>query len=137
MNPNCTKFKFPQIKARPWHKVMANSRGNTESVYDMDMLNKDMLEAYQYTIKSLQEDNASLKAEKVQLANESVELFKRTNNLRDQRDKLTTKRNQLKHERKLLRAERNELKVDMAHFRKAGESNRKKLCRLSPILDEE
>lgn len=24
MNPNYTEFKFPQIKAHPWHKVMLN-----------------------------------------------------------------------------------------------------------------
>ena len=106
---------------------MVNSGGKKEEVYHVEMLNKDLLEAHQYTIKSLQEVNASPKTEKRELMNEGFELSKKTNKLWDESDKLVEGRNKLKQERKLLGAERNELKVDMAHFRKDGERNTKKL----------
>ena len=115
---------------------MANSGGNNEEVYNVDMLNKDLLETHHYTINSLQEVNDSLKADIKELHNTSVQLVQKTNKLRDDRDKLIEERDELKQERKLLRAERNELKVDIAHFKK-GEGNRKKLRLLSVILDEE
>ena len=44
---------------------MANSRGNHEEVYDVEMLNHDLLQTHQYTISSIQYVNASLKSEKV------------------------------------------------------------------------
>ena len=61
---------------------MANVGGNNEEVYDVEMLNKDLLEAHHYTINSVQQVNASLKGEIKELHNETVHLVKKTNKLR-------------------------------------------------------
>ena len=76
----------------------------------MEILNRDLLEAHQYTINSLQEVNASLKAETGQLLNEKVDLFSKTNRMSEERDQLIKERHKLKNGRKLLRAERNPLR---------------------------
>ena len=75
---------------------MANSGGNNEDVYDVDMLNKDLLDAHQYSINGLQWENDKLKVEIKELHNESVQLVKKTNKLRDERDKLIEDRDELK-----------------------------------------
>ena len=108
---------------------MANSGGNNEEVYNVDMVNKDLLETQHHVINNLLEANATLKAEMGQLHNKSVDLVKKTNKPRDERDELIEERNKLKWERRLHRAERNELKVDITHLKKDGEANRKKLPR--------
>ena len=108
-----------------------------EEVYDVDMLNVELFQSQQYVINSQQELTASLNAEIGQLHNERVDLVKNTNKLRDERDELIEERNKLKQERKLLRAEKIDLKMDIAHFKKDGAANRKKISQLSVILDEE
>ena len=60
------------------------------------MLNQDLLETHQYTIKSPEQVNAPLKAERGHLVNESANLFRKSNKLRDKRDNLIEERNKLK-----------------------------------------
>lgn len=36
MNPNYTEFKFPQIKAHPWHKVHSLIPSDSEMLNDVD-----------------------------------------------------------------------------------------------------
>ena len=69
------------------HRVIADSVGNNEEVYNVNMLNKDFLESHHYSINNLQQVNASLKAEIRELHNESVQLVKKTNKLMVERDK--------------------------------------------------
>ena len=116
--------------------VMANVGGNQEKVYDVDMLNRDLLESHQYTVKALQEANASLKAERGQLLNERADFVRKSLRMRDKRDQLIEERDKLKNERKLLTAARNELKTEVAHFKKDGENGRHKIRHLKLILEE-
>ena len=103
----------------------------------MEMLNRELLESHQCTIKALQEANASLKAETGQLLNEKVDLSKKTVRMRDERYRLIEERDKLKNEKKLLRAERNALKMKVAHFKKDGENGRHKIRQSKLILDQE
>ena len=116
---------------------MANSGGNNESVCDVDMANNEFLDTYEYVIKSVQGANDDLKGEIKELCKETVRLVQETNQLRDERDKLVEDRDKLKEERRLLRAERIDLKMDIDHFRREGEGDRKKLLQLDILLDED
>ena len=49
-----------------------------EHVYDMDMLNRQLLDSHESTIKALKEMNATLKAERDQLIDDKVDLFDKT-----------------------------------------------------------
>ena len=106
---------------------MANSRGNNESVYDVDMVNKDFLDAHRYSINSLQRANDELKVEVTELDKETIQL-------RDERDKLIEDRDKLKEDRRRLRGERIDPKMYIDHFRREGEADRKKLIQLGILL---
>ena len=116
---------------------MANSGGNNESVCDVDMANNEFLNTFEYVIKSVQGANDDLKGEIKELRKDVVRLVQETNQLRDERDKLVEDRDKLKEERRLLRAERIDLKMDIDHFRREGEADRKKLLQLGILLDED
>jgi hypothetical protein len=47
MNPNYTEFKFPQIKAHPWHKVKATYF----SFFSFGLMMNVFLYYYIYTVK--------------------------------------------------------------------------------------
>ena len=113
---------------------MANSGGNNESVCDVDMANNELLDTYEYVIKIMQGANDDLKGEIKELRKDAVRLVQETNQLRDERDKLVEDRDKLKEER---RPERIDLKMDMDHFRREGEGDRKKLLQLGILLDED
>ena len=117
-------------------QVMANSGGNNESVCDVDMANNEFLDTYEYVIKSVQGANDDLKGQIKELRKDVV-LIQETNQLRDERDKLIEDQDKLKEERRLLRAERIDLKMDIDHFRREGEADRKKLMQLGIILAED
>ena len=116
---------------------MANSGGNNDSVCDVDMDNNEFLDTYEYIIKSVQGANEELKVEIKELCKETIRLVKETNELRDERDKLVEDHDNLKEERRLLRVERIDLKMDIDHFRREGEEDRKNLIQLGILLDED
>ena len=115
---------------------MANSGGNNELVCHVDMDNSEFLNTYEYVIKIMQGANDDLKGEIKELCKETVRLIQETNELRDERDKLIEDRDKLKEERRRLRAERYDLKMDIDHFKREGEGDRKKLLQLRILLDE-
>ena len=57
---------------------MANVGGNQEEVYVVDMLKRELLESHQYTIKALEDTNASLKGKRGQLLNERYNVLRKT-----------------------------------------------------------
>ena len=116
---------------------MANSGGNNESVCDVGMANNEFLDTYEYFTKGMKGENDELKVEIKELHKETIRLVKETNQLRDERDKLIEDRDKLKEERRLLRAERIDLKMDIDHFRREGEVDRKKLMQLGILLAED
>lgn len=107
-----------------------------EHVYDMDMLNRQLLDSHESTIKALKELTATLKQEWDLLIDEKDNLFDKNLRLKEQRDHLIEERYPLKKERNLLKAERNELKMAKAHFLKEEENNRHKIQHIKAILDQ-
>ena len=116
---------------------MANSGGNNKSVWNVDMANNEFLNTYEYVIKSVQGENDELKVEIKELRKDTIGLVKETNELKDERDKLVEDHDKLKEERRLLRVERIDLKMDIDHFRREEEGDRKKLRQLGILLDED
>ena len=101
----------------------------------MDMLNRQLLDSHESTIKALKEVNAMLQQEMDLLIDEKADLIDQNLELKEQRDQLIQERDQLKKERKLLRAKRNELKIAKDHFLKEGANNRHKIRQIKAILD--
>ena len=91
----------------------------------------------QFTFKSVQGENDDLKGEIKELRKDVVRLGQETNQLRDERDKHIEDRDKVKEDRRRLRGERIDLKMDIDHFRRQGEVDRKKLMQLGIILTED
>ena len=116
---------------------MANYGGNNESVFDVDMAKNEFLNTFEYVIKSVQGANDDIKGEIKELCKDVVRLIQETNQLRDERDNLVEGWDKLKEDRRRLRGERLGLKMDIDHFRREGEADRKKLMQLGIILAED
>ena len=101
------------------------------------MANSEFLNTFEYVIKSVQGENDNLKGEIKEVCKDVVRLVQETNQLRDERDKLVKNQDKLKQDRRHLRGERVDLEMDIDHFRRQGEADRKNSMQLGILLAED